>query len=366
MGDMSSKEAYRFKREVEELAAKRGRGTELVSVYIPATYELSKIINKLAEEQGTASNIKSSGTRKNVVSALEKIIQHLKLFKRTPENGLVVFCGNVSEGDSPDIQLWSIIPHEPNKLNLYRCEKQFIVEPLMDMVQTKTMYGLIVMDRREGNVAFLKGKRIDMVKTMHSMVPGKFRAGGQSAARFGRVIEGLANDFYKEVGESANSIFMPVIKDLKGVIIGGPGPTKYTFAEGHFLTEAIKGKILGILDIGYTGPDGLEELLTRSDELLKDAEVQKEKKLVIRFIDVLAKGGAVAYGLDNVRKACDAGAAETIMVSEKLPPAIADEFMERADKTGAKVEFISTETREGEQLYQMGGIAAFLRYKIEF
>lgn len=364
MIELSSKEAYRFKREIEELSKKKGRGTELVSVYIPATYELSKVTNKLSEEQGTASNIKSTATRKNVVTALEKIIQHLKLFKRTPENGVIVFCGNVSEGDSADIQLWSIIPPEKNKLNLYRCEKQFIVDSLLDMVHTKTIYGLIVMDRREGNIAFLKGKRIEPAKTLRSMVPGKFRAGGQSAARFSRVIEGLAGDFYKQIAASATAVF-GTGKDLKGIIIGGPGPTKYSFAEGDYLPDALKSKILGIVDIGYTGLDGLEELVNRADDILKDAEVQKEKKLVIRFLDLLAKGGAVTYGLENVRKACDAAAVETILVSEKLDSKIADEFMERSEKIGAKVEFISTETKEGEQLYQMGGIVAFLRYKLE-
>ena len=108
---MSLTEAQRFhlKKFIKELEKFRGRHTELVSVYIPQDYDLNKIINHLSQEQGTASNIKSSATRKNVTDALERMIQHLKLFKRTPPNGLVVFSGNVAEREGQqDFKVWSI------------------------------------------------------------------------------------------------------------------------------------------------------------------------------------------------------------------------------------------------------------------
>ena len=101
---------------VKELDSYRGRHTELVSVYIPAGYSISDVINQLIQEKSTASNIKSKATRKNVLTALEKIIQHLRLFKQTPENGLVTFCGNVSEVEGKeDIKIWSF--ESPVRMN---------------------------------------------------------------------------------------------------------------------------------------------------------------------------------------------------------------------------------------------------------
>ena len=35
-----------------------------------------------------------------------------------------------------------------------------------------------------------------------------------------------------------------------------------------------------------------------------------------------------------------------------------------AEKVGTKVEIISTDSREGEQLHEMGGIAGILRYNV--
>src|SRR3989344_4363004 len=85
-----------LKRFINELKNIRGRHTELVSVYIPAGYDLNKIIAHLQEEQGTAKNIKDAKTRGNVIDSLERCIRHLRLFKKTPEHGLALFSGNVA------------------------------------------------------------------------------------------------------------------------------------------------------------------------------------------------------------------------------------------------------------------------------
>ena len=90
----------KLKRLVRQLSKIRGRHTELVSVYIPVGYDINKIIQHLKQEQGTAENIKSKENRKRVIDSLERMIRHLKLFKKTPENGLAVFSGNISTTES--------------------------------------------------------------------------------------------------------------------------------------------------------------------------------------------------------------------------------------------------------------------------
>ena len=81
---IDAKQRFELRRFIKELESYRGAHTELVTVYIPSGYELSKIMTHISQEQGTAVNIKSKQTRDNVIAALEKMIQHLKLFKRTP------------------------------------------------------------------------------------------------------------------------------------------------------------------------------------------------------------------------------------------------------------------------------------------
>jgi len=389
---------------IKELDGLRGRHTELVSVYIPAGYSVSDVINQLIQEKSTASNIKSKNTRKNVLTALEKIVQHLRLFKQTPENGLVTFCGNVSpvEGKE-DIKIWSFEP--PVKMNqkLYWCDQAFVLQPLKDLISEKEIYGLLVLDGKEANIGFLKGKIVEQVKHLDSTVPSKSVKGGMSQRRYDRIREDALNEFFTKVGEIASKAFLEQ-KELKGVLIGGPGPQKELFERGKYLNYQIQNKILGTKDTGYTGEYGLQELVNRSQDLLEKSSFVKEKELMLKFFERLQKEGNVVYGYEETTKALEAGAVETLLISEgfdwvhtklkcqcgfeqekDLPKKlvesqackkcrkamaveemkeIMDELSEKAKNLGTAVEFISTETGEGAQFKELGGIGAFLRYKL--
>lgn len=362
---ITEKQKYKLKKFLKELENRRGRGTELVSVYVPEGYDINKISTHIAQEQGTASNIKSKQTRDNVIGALEKIIQHIKLIPKTPLNGIAIFAGNVAEREGQqDFQVWSIEPPIPLKLRLYRCDKEFVLEPLQDMLADKEAYGLVTMDRREATIAMLKGKTIIPLASTESQVPGKFRAGGQSAARFARNRELAAKDFYLKVAGMLKDQFFEM-KELQGIIIGGPGPTKYEFVDGNFITQQLKDKIIGIKDLSYTDQFGLQELLEKSEDLLAEESVMGEKKLMNKFFDYLAKQpGMVTYGKEHCLRLLKMGAVDTLLVSETVTEEVLDEFLKEAESLGSTVEIISTETREGNQLKEIGGFAAILRYDV--
>ena len=93
MSEVSSKELYEFKKTLKELSQIRGRGTELVSVYIPPDKQLSDVGKHMRDELGQSANIKSKQTKKNVQSAIEVILQSIRLYKQPPENGIVLFVG---------------------------------------------------------------------------------------------------------------------------------------------------------------------------------------------------------------------------------------------------------------------------------
>ncbi|MBN2454276.1 peptide chain release factor 1 [Candidatus Woesearchaeota archaeon] len=362
---ITAHQRYELKKFIKELENYRGRHTELVSVYIPEGYDLNKIINHLSQEQGTAANIKSASTRKNVIDALERMIQHLKLFKKTPENGLAVFSGNVAEREGQqDFKVWSIEPPIPLRTRIYRCDKAFVLDLLSEMLDTKEMYGLVVMDRREGVIANLKGKTITVLAKYTSAVPGKTRAGGQSAQRFARLREGAAKEFYTRLGEHIKEEFFGK-KELKGILMGGPGPTKHDFIDGNFIPTELKNKILAVKDLSYTDEFGLQELLDKSQDVLASEEIAGEKKVLGEFFNYLStKAGMVTYGENEVRKALKLGAVDKLLLSENLDEAKVEELENEAQKTGSSVEIISVETREGVQLKEIGGMAAILRYEL--
>ena len=133
-----------LKEILEELEKHKGRATELITVYIPAGQNIYTVANQLEAEKSTAKNIKSTGTRKNVGNALDKITRHLKEYKKTPENGLAIFCGNVSKSEGQDdLQLWDIEPPEQMKIRMYRCDKEFVIDPLKEMLEVQEVFGLV-------------------------------------------------------------------------------------------------------------------------------------------------------------------------------------------------------------------------------
>ena len=205
----SSTDKYILRKKLELFERIKGRHTELISVYVPDKYDINKVAQQIRQEIGTASNIKDKNTKKNVVGALERIDRYLKHFKVTPENGLILFCGNASEKEGgSDIRLWDIFPPEPISIRMYRCDQEFVLEPLRDLIEEKEIVGLVVIDKKESTVGLLNGKRIEVLKKMTSGYHGKFRGGGQSSRRFDRLLEIAAHEFYVRIGEVINKSFL--------------------------------------------------------------------------------------------------------------------------------------------------------------
>ena len=408
---MVEKEAlarYEFKRKLEELRSLSGRATELISLYIPPGRQIHEVTTYLRNELSQSSNIKSKGTRKNVMAAIESIMNRLKAFKRPPEHGIVFFVGHTATtGDQTDMVAHIIEPPDKITTFLYRCDSSFYLDPLEEMLVERDVYGLIVMDRSEATIGFLKGKRINSVKNIQSLVPSKHGRGGQSQRRFERLIEIAAHEFFKKVGDLANDAFLSE-QGLKGVLIGGPGSTKVFFMERDYLHHELKKKIVDSFDTGYTDEYGLKELMEKAKDSLSGIELMKEKKLLAKFLEEIRKpdGGLAVYGEEEVLSALKLGAIDTLLVSEvmrkrrieiscqrcgfsqdrtisdgkisldgcpncqsslevvKNSDIIAD-LIKIAEAYGTTVELISSDSEEGEMfLRAFGGLAGVTRYKV--
>ena len=173
-----------FKKKLKKLKEFRGRGTEMISLYIPEKADRSQIMGQITQETGQSSNIKSPQTRKNVQGALRKIGSFLKNIDfKIPKKGLVVFCGNISEVEGrSDIRLFTMNPLFDLKTKLYWCDSSFHLAPLEEMIKPTEIYALMVIDKREATLAVLTGKKYEIVGHFTSAVAGKTRAGGQCLA----------------------------------------------------------------------------------------------------------------------------------------------------------------------------------------
>ncbi len=348
---------------ISALKKYRGYATTLISLYINAERPMPDVVNMLRQEWAIASNIKDKTTRTHVQGALERIINQLKGMNKAPANGLAVFAGFTMK--SPGIYDWVmyiIVPPRPINTFKYICDQVFHTEILEQMLNVGSTYGIIVIERGEAVIALLRGNYWEIAKTVEFYVPGKHHAGGQSAMRFKRQIEHLADVFYKMVAEEANKIFLRE-QDLKGIIIAGPGPTKEDFVKSDYLDYRLKQKIIAIVDACCANEYGVMEAIRRAWKYIKDNEYVRAKKLMeLVTYYAIKKTDMIVYGKEKVWDAVQNGIAQTVIVSEEVGEDEIMQLMLECDKRNIKLEVIPSSVEESKMLTStFGGYVALLR-----
>ena len=406
---------YKIRKTLEELSQKTGRGTELISLYVPQGKQLHEVITNLREEQGTADNIKSDLTRTHVVDSLSKVVQRLKLYKKTPERGLVIFCGALPpEGGGPlgseIVKVYEIDPPKDLKTFLYRCDDHFHVDILKDMLKDDNLIGFLAIDAKDAGWGLLHGDKIEVLKETGSGVAGKHRQGGQSAKRFQKLREMELTYFFNRVADITKEYFIDIYP-IKGLIISGPGPTKEEFINNNYLEYRLQDMVLTTIDASYSGSEGIREAFAKSGDILSDFRMVEEKKIVEElFKHINSNTGLGAYGMKEVINYLKNNVADKIIVTDdtnlyrieckckkcqniqediiELPKVIprktellktacpncnstdlqvsqqeiVDYLALFATKTGTKIEVVSGKAEHGTMLSSIGKIGAILRY----
>ena len=406
---------YKIRKTLDELSNISGHGTELISVYIPKGKQLHEVMSTLKEEQGTADNIKSDLTRSHVVDSLGKVIQRLRLYKKTPERGLVIFCGALPpEGGGPIgsevVKAFELDPPKDLKTFLYRCDDHFHVDILKDMLKDDNLIGFLAIDAKDAGWGLLHGDKIEVLTQTGSGVAGKHRQGGQSAKRFQKLREMELTYFYNRVAETTREYFIDIYP-IKGLIVSGPGPTKEDFINGNYLEYRLQDMIIATLDTSYSGSEGIREAFAKSADVLSDFRMVEEKKIVEKlFQEVNSHSGLGTYGLKEVTELLINNVVDTLIITddtnmhrievkckrcqhlqediverpqviprktellntpcpsckamdlEATEKDIVDYFALIAAKTGTKIEVISGKAEHGAMLASLGKIGAILRY----
>ncbi|MEJ2126467.1 MAG: peptide chain release factor aRF-1 [Candidatus Bathyarchaeota archaeon] len=407
----NSVKQHKLRKRIAWLSNKEGWKTEFVSVYIPSSSSIDNIIFDLKKEEKLT---KTDDERVNdrLQQAIKATIKKLKQRKEIPDNGLAIFAGTIAEDVQENEVLFveDIIPPEPLVTYVFEANHHFHLEPLREMLRNPRIVGFISMDSKEASFGLLNGELFDVVKNISSGIAGKSGKGGQSQRRYERERDMELTFFFHRVADYATKEFLKKEK-VMAIVVGGPSTTKNTFVNGDYLHYELKEALLSVVDTQSAGKEGLNELLDKSSETIKNLCLPVEKQAVHRFFQELNKPkGLVAYGLKTVLGALNKGAAETVIVvdnsdftelvltckkcgnskkkiviNEKKSKAtqelistackhcnsmeyeleekdIIDVLEDLASKTDAKVEVIHTDSIEKEQITKLGGIAALLRY----
>lgn len=419
MGDSEEAiiEQFKVKRLIKMLTNARGNGTSAITLILNQGRDLNMTNKMLTEEYGTASCIKSRVNRLSVLSAITSAQQRLKLYNRTPPNGLILFCGEVLTDDGKEKKLTvDFEPYKPINTSLYMCDNRFHTEPLAELLEDDDKFGFLIMDGNGSLYGTVTGSNKEILHKFSVDLPKKHGRGGQSALRFARLRLEKRHNYVRKVGELATQFFVPngCTPNISGLFVGGSAEFKQQLTTDSDLFDHRLLAILipPLLDISYGGEVGFNQAIELASDTLKNVKFIQEKKLVTKFLEEVAiDSGKYCYGMEQTVQGLEAGAVETLIVWEALEytritirnphtdvkevkyltaaqlkdskhykcaetnvdlviddeEPFLDWIVANYKNFGAKLEFISDKSQEGSQFCKgFGAIGGLMRYKLEF
>lgn len=407
-------EIWKIKKLIRSLEAARGNGTSMISLIIPPKDQISRIAKMLADEFGTASNIKSRVNRLSVLGAITSVQQRLKLYNKVPGKGLVVYCGTIvtNEGKEKKVNI-DFEPFKPINTSLYLCDNKFHTEALSALLEDDNKFGFIVMDGNGALFGTLCGNTRDVLHKFTVDLPKKHGRGGQSALRFARLRMEKRHNYVRKVAETAVQMFIVNDKvNCTGLIIAGSADFKSELSQSDMFDMRLIAKILKVVDVSYGGENGFNQAIELSQEVLANVKFIQEKKLIGTYFDEISQDtGKFCFGVEDTLKALEMGSVLKLIVWENLDCnrlvlkhhdidedrvlllnkqqekdrtnfidketnvelEVVDsmallEWLANNYKTfGAQLEIVTDKSQEGAQFCRgFGGIGGTLRYKVDF
>jgi len=407
-------EIWKIKKLIKKLEEARGNGTSMISLILPPKSQISAAAKMLADEFGTASNIKSRVNRLSVLSAITSTQQRLKLFTKVPTNGLVIYCGTILTDDNKEKKVnIDFEPFKPINTSLYLCDNKFHTEALQELLESDDKFGFIIMDGNGSLYGTVAGNAREILHKFSVDLPKKHGRGGQSALRFARLRLEKRQNYVTKVAEMATNLYITNDKcNVTGIILAGSAEFKNVLADAECFDPRLKAKVIKIVDVSYGGENGFNQAIELCAETLANVKFIQEKRLISKYFEEISQDtGKFCFGIEDTLKGLEMGAIETLIVYENLETMRYElknvatseegiikhmskqqesessnfvtkegEELETIDKMplvewfannyktfGAALEFVTNRSQEGSQFVKgFGGIGGILRYKVDF
>ncbi|AGV01484.1 eukaryotic peptide chain release translation termination factor 1 [Cannes 8 virus] len=371
---MEDIERFRLSRTIKFLESLKGAGTSLVTLVLPPGEQISRASQMLAEEHGTASNIKSRVNRQAVLTAISSVQQRVRTYRQVPETGIVFLGGEVELPDGRHrVVVYDIVPPLPISKKIYACDSSFHIECLSELLTSSDVFGFIILDGSSALFATLSGNTKKILHNFDVSLPKKHGRGGQSALRFERLRKEKRHNYLRKVAEAAASCFVEEnICKIKGFVLAGSAEFKTKLLESDMLHKSVKEKVVGVFDVPYGGRQGLSHAIELSSDVLQGVGYTREKEILSSFFSEISRDGMYCFGIRDTLQALDIGAVETLIVCEETNELhegepFVDWIAENYGEFGCQLEIVSPNTTESQQLLKgFGGIGGILRYSVEF
>ncbi len=354
---------YELHERLDRLADTEVDRDILLSRTVPPDGSIGEARQPIETDYAEATQLDDRSFPKPLVEALEEAKRSLNEYDELPENGLAIYAGVV------DVDLRTAVFDDlpvPVGAQTYEHANEFDLEPLEELTEQSSNYGLLVVERGGGALGRLEDGTFEVIDTFESNVPGKSSAGGQSAERFERDRERKKREFFDEVTKRAERAFLGD-NAVEGVVLGGTTGTIEEFQAEATLDHRLEDRILDEFAVEYATEQGIRQLAEKAEETLTERDRQAARDALESFFDeIRTDGDSVAYGIDEVDDALEYDAVETLLLSTAVDGQRLQTFGDRAVDQGGETVVVPNDFPDGERFVEaFDGVGALLRFPIE-
>lgn len=265
--------------------------------------------------------------------------------------------GTIEEGpqDLGSFHTLNVDADKMDKISIVKEEwKPYQLERIDEAVKLRSqpLLTFVSLDEDNATIAVLRQSGVQWIADIDSK-------------RSGKMYESV--DTEKEYfGEIISIVRTNKDKDSPLVIVG-PGFTKEHFIEYGKNKEPLLFEKCFSHGAGSAGINGVQEAIKTGivEKITKENRVVFETQLIEKLFEEIKKDGLVTYGEQQVKDALINGAVERLLISDVLvrnPKG--EELLKFAKQNNSKFTIINTMHETGKKFEGIGGVGAFLRFKI--
>ena len=370
------------RKELKEIAQVQDAAACCVSLYLnvsPVTNPKGEFIIQFKNMVKKTVEGLDKNTLKIIKEDLAKIESYVQGNKRLLKKGLVLLSSRRHD-------LWRDYHLSvPVKSELV-VDTSFSIKPLLNVLDDYERYAVLLVDKESARIFIIHlGEIVEYGEVFTPDVPGRHKKGGWFALsqnHYERHIDYHVGLHLKDVVEKFDSFIGG--EQIRRLIIGG-SEEAVPMVKGK-LHKTVLGNVIGTMKVEMFAKN--DEILARSEEIIRSFERQEENETVDRLIGQALKNEKAALGIDDVLHALQTGnVMRLVYVADLNSPGFVcrncrypavhelkacpfcegrmdrtdymiDMAAQRAVEQGAEVEAVA----QNKHLSDAGGIGAFLRF----
>ena len=333
----------------------------------------------LAHQSKSASKLKlrdrASDLEEVAPREIRAVQKYLDFEYDWQSRGLAIFAS--------DDSLWRVIPLPiPVRTQAYYIDRPYI-RVLTDVMDRFAEYSVALVDRESVRVFSVAWGKLHPETEALGEELKRHKQGGWSSARYQRHEDNLALHNFKQAAEVIQAYLQKAKSER--LMLGGSAQVLAQFKE--LLPRPLRDKLIGEFPVDMEASSS--EILSRSLDIAAQVDLAGEERVVAEAITAAAKGGMGVTGPADTLHVLHQGRVRLLLVEEKYhapgyvcancgyisgthneecpfckhtelngTPDVVNLAIHKAVQTGAHVNIV----RENEQLTEVGGMAAILRY----